>query len=233
MYIIHDQERSLIEITYWGVTLTVIWPPKMKEVRRIIDEFEGTKTEKKDMGEELILLWHLVRQRSRGKLLRSLPAFYEDWDVYFVLKRKYPEATKVMWQYKTKQREERKRQWQLNTPDAEKKYLKIDIPSIENLEHIRKVRGYEFFNKEPVLCKVDHNYRNQEYKKRVETELETLWYIVLHIGPKRRVQKSLNPDSVDYLIYKSLKRKYDIRHSQMVDYIKSHPEIYTEPNETS
>jgi len=203
--------------------------PKIPEIRKMITDFKGDGESREELTEDLMALWFTLQKRSRG-ILKYYPGEYEpDLDTYFRLKNLYKEASKIMWNYIGQERQEQKRQWELNTPEAVKKYLKIYIPTIENLEYIRKVRGAEFFNKEPVLSKVDHDRHSPKDKKRVETELETLWYIVLHIGPKRRVQKSLNPDSIDFLIYKKLKYKYESRHRKMVDYIKEHQELYTEP----
>jgi len=218
-----------------GKDFTEKEPPEIPAVRKQIEEFEGTEIERERMVEDILALWYIMSADKLGKKpsarfsLRESP----EKDIYNLLEEKYPRVVDDIHRYLMDAYQATAEKIFGQFTDSARKYRMINCPSVIHLHHITEIRGKEFFDVPPRFTKIDGNFRFEQNRGRFENELKVLWYIVRHIGPKRRVKKSLDPDSVDYLIYKSLKRKYDIRHSQMVDYIKSHPEIYTEPNETS
>ncbi|MFQ6609955.1 MAG: hypothetical protein ACE5D7_04050 [Fidelibacterota bacterium] len=211
-----------------GKDFTEIPPPKIPAVKKRIEEFEGSEIERERMIEDILALWYILSADKLGKKPRARFSMSDspEKEIYILLKEKYPRVVDEIYKYLVDLYQATAEKIFGRFTDAERKIRMINCPSVIHLEHIKKVRGKEFFDVSPKFTKMDGNFRFEQNRGRYETELETLWYIVLHIGPKRRVQKSLNPESVDFLIYKSLKRKYETSHRKMVHYIKEHPELY-------
>lgn len=211
-------------VEYWAGTIIVGLPPKLPHVRQMIDELDNDEVKQARLIFDLLILWYLINARSNGKRY-SAPEPFSGWGEYYSLSKQYPEAAKCMWDSIREKWAEQKREREARIPESVRKLRKIKNISSDYLEYIHSIRDADFFQEEQWIINIALGYIKAEDREYICTELQTLWYIIKHIGPRRRIKATIDVNSVDYLIYTRLRRQWKSEHDQMVEFIQSHPEL--------
>jgi len=220
---------TMIEVEFGGILITMGRPPELPGIREIIENFDGPDYNWGYLVRDLLILWYFIDEKSSWYSSHP-PTPFEEWYDYYSLKRRYPEAAACMWEHIRERWNKEKIEREARIPDAVKKMRNIKYISVDDLESLHSIHNNEFFDDPPWVINEILGIQDPDTKYYIDPELKTLWFIIKHIGPKRRIKATMDEESVDFLIYKRLRKEYVSEHKKMVEYLKEHQKIIQDCN---